>query len=44
MRALLIAPETSGGKTTGVRLGINPGQGAGRVVDVTLFDPTLVSQ
>jgi hypothetical protein len=31
-------------QTNGVRLSINPGQGAGRVVDVTLFDPTLVSQ
>jgi hypothetical protein len=31
-------------QSNGIRLGINPGQGAGRVVDVTVFDPTLVSQ
>ena len=31
-------------QSNGIRLGINPGQGAGRVVDVTIFDPTLVSQ
>jgi hypothetical protein len=31
-------------QTNGIRMGINPGQGAGRVVDVTVFDSTLVGQ
>lgn len=30
--------------TNGVRLAINPGAGGGRVVDVTLFDPSVVGQ
>jgi hypothetical protein len=31
-------------QTNGVRLGINPGAGGGRVVDVVLFDPTTIGQ